>query len=218
MIDKKTLTGIIGQAKAKGTKKKFKQSVELYVMLDSHRVKAADININETVALPNRPGNQPTVCVIASGELGMRAKRAGADAVIAVEEMDRLATNKKDAKKVSKAYDFFMADTSLMPRIGKTLGPFLGPKGKMPLPITLNSPIDQMLERLRGSIRSRTRAHSAISCKIGEEDTDDDKLAANALAVLESLERKIPNGLKVARRIGVKLTMGPLESTTDLGE
>lgn len=211
MIDKDTLVELIKKAKESSPKRNFKQAVELFVILDSHRVKPNEININEVVTLPSRPNTQASIAVIASGDLALRAKRAGSDSVIPAEEVDRLSTNKKDSKKLAKQFDFFIAETSAMPKIGKSLGQFLGPKGKMPAPITQSSPIEQMIERLKGSTRVRTRAHAGISCKIGEEDMSDDQLAANALAVLEALERKLPSGLKAVKSIGIKLAMGPLK-------
>ncbi|MDG6934824.1 MAG: 50S ribosomal protein L1 [Nitrososphaerota archaeon] len=218
MIDKSTIVELVKKAKSETPSRKFKQSVEFYVMLDSHRVKLQDVNVNEIVSLPGHAGGQASVAVIATGELGLRAKRAGADTVIAGDEIDRLTTNKKDSKKLARDFDFFMAETSLMPKIGKSLGPFLGPRGKMPLPITLTSPVDQLVERLKGSTRIRARGHGGISCRIGEEDMDDDKLASNAMAVLEALERKVPNGLKSVKAIGVKLTMGPIKKVAIAGE
>jgi large subunit ribosomal protein L1 len=201
---------MIDEAKAKATKRKFNQSVELYVILDPYKVKAADVNINEVVNLPNKVATKATVCVLASGDLALRAKKANVEQIVAPEELDRLGTNKKDAKKLARDSDFFLADTSLMPKVGKSLGPYLGPRGKMPLPITVNSPLEAMIERLRSSVRLRTRAHSAISCKIGTEDMESDKLATNALAVLESLEKKLPGGIKSVKKYGVKLAMGDI--------
>jgi large subunit ribosomal protein L1 len=54
------------------------------------------------VHLPNKLSRQATICVVTSGEMGTRAKRAEADRIIEVEELDRLSTNKKEAKKISK--------------------------------------------------------------------------------------------------------------------
>jgi len=210
LADKNSFIKMIDEAKAKATKRKFNQSVELYVILDPYKVKAADVNINEVVNLPNRVATKATVCVLASGDLALRAKKANVEQIVAPDELDRLGTNKKDAKKLARDSDFFLADTSLMPKVGKSLGPYLGPRGKMPLPITVNSPLEAMIERLRSSVRVRTRAHSAISCKIGTEDMESDKLATNAMAVLESLEKKLPGGVKSVKKYGVKLAMGDI--------
>jgi large subunit ribosomal protein L1 len=210
LADKNSFIKLIDEAKAKATKRKFNQSVELYVILDPYKVKAADVNINEVVNLPNKVASKATVCVLASGDLALRAKKANVEQIVAPDELDRLGTNKKDAKKLARDSDFFLADTSLMPKVGKSLGPYLGPRGKMPLPITVNSPLEAMIERLRSSVRVRTRAHSAVSCKIGTEDMESDKLAINAMAVLESLEKKLPGGIKSVKKYGVKLAMGDI--------
>jgi large subunit ribosomal protein L1 len=214
LVDKGSFAKMIDEAKSKASKRKFKQTVELYVILDPFKVKAADVNINEVVNLPNKLPTQASICVLAAGDLALRAKKANVDAVVAPEELDRLGTNKKDAKKLAREHDFFLADTSLMPRVGKSLGPYLGPRGKMPLPITVNSPLEAMIDRLRSSVRIRTRAHAALSCKIGTEDMESDKLATNAIAVLENLEKKLPNGLKSVKKYGVKLSMSPIVKTT----
>ncbi len=208
MADRNSFIKMIDEAKSKASKRKFTQSVELYVIMDPFKVKAADVSINDTVSLPNKVAEKARICVLASGDLALRAKRANVEQIVAPDELDRLGTNKKDAKKLARENDFFLADTSLMPRVGKSLGPYLGPRGKMPLPITVSSPLDAMIERLRGSVRVRTRAHSAISCKIGTEDMESDKLADNALAVLDSLDKKIPGGIKSVKKYGVKLSMG----------
>jgi len=214
LIDRNVLFDLVKKARENTPKRNFKQSFELFITLDSHRIKPNDVNINEVVTLPNKPKVPATVMVIASGDLGLRAKKAGSDNVLATDELDRLSTNKKDSKKLAKEYDFFIAETSAMPKIGKSLGPFLGPKGKMPVPITQASPIEQMIERLKGSIRVRARAHNGISCKIGQEDMTDEEIVANAMAALEAIERKLPNGLKAAKSIGIKLTMGPLQKVS----
>jgi len=218
MIDKKMLLDLVKKARENTPKRNFKQSFELFITFDSHRIKPSEVNINEVVTLPYKSKTSATVMVIASGDLGLRAKKAGSDSVLAIEELDRLSTNKKDSKKLSKEYEFFIADTSAMPKVGKSLGPFLGPKGKMPVPITQTSPIEQIIERLKGSIRVRARAHNGVSCKIGQEDMSDEEVVANAMAVLEAIERKLPNGLKVAKSIGIKLTMGPLQKVNLLGQ
>jgi large subunit ribosomal protein L1 len=112
--------------------------------------------------------------------MGSRARRAEADRIIEVDELDRLGTNKKEAKKLAKAYDFFLSDTALMATVGRSLGQFLGPKGKMPTPIPYGAPIESILTRLRGSVRIRSRNQLNISTKIGDEKMDDKQHIQNA--------------------------------------
>jgi large subunit ribosomal protein L1 len=145
---------------------------------------------------------------MATGEMGQKAKQANADAVIGTDELDKFATNKRESRKFINKYDFFLADTKVMPLVGKTLGQFLGPRGKMPTPVPFDAPIESFLQRFRSSIKVRTRASLSISCKIGNETMEDSDLAINAHAVISAIEKKLPNGEKNIKKIMIKTTMG----------
>ena len=146
--------------------------------------------------------------MIATGDLGLRAKNAGIDRVIEPEELAAIGTNKREAKKLANEYDFFLAETSYMTNVGKSLVQVLGPRGKMATPVPFNAPIDAMINRFRSSIRVRLRRQMMIACKIGYEDMSDEDLADNAMAVINAIEGKLPNGDKNIRDVIVKFTMG----------
>jgi len=61
-------------------------------------------------------------------------------------------------------YDFFLADTKLMPAVGKKLGQLLGPRGKMPTPVPFNAPIESFLERFRSSVKIKAKGSLSMSC------------------------------------------------------
>ena len=197
---------MIKKAKADTKEKKFKQSIELIMNFKDIDVKKG-FAINEVVQIP-KTSSPATVCVIATGDMGQKAKQANADAVVGAEELDRFATNKRESRKFINKYDFFLADTQVMPQVGKTLGQLLGPRGKMPTPVPFNAPIETFLQRFRSSIKVRTRASLSMSCKIGDETMEDSDLAINAHAILSAVEKKLPNGEKNIKRIMVKMTMG----------
>jgi len=119
-----------------------------------------------------------------------------------------LAGDKKEAKKVARSYDFFLADTALMPRIGKILGQSLGPRGKIPIPVPPNAPIETMIQRMRTAIRVRSRGSLGIAAKVGERKLSDSDLAENVLAVVQAVEKKLPQGEKNIKSVIVKTTMG----------
>ena len=48
----------------------------------------------------------------------------------------------------------------------------------------------------------------SVSCKIGDESMEDADLAINANAVLNAIEKKLPNGEKNIKKIMIKTTMG----------
>lgn len=201
------LKELIEHARKDYKKRNFDQSIDLTIVLKDIDVKKG-FSFNEVVHLPNKLSRQATVCVVASGEMGTRARRAEADRIIEVEELDRLGTNKKEAKKLAKAFDFFVSDTSLMSTVGRSLGQFLGPKGKMPTPIPYGAPIESILNRLRSSVRVRVRNQLNVSTKIGDEKMDDKQLIQNASAILSIVEKKLPQGDKNIRNTFVKFTMG----------
>ncbi len=211
MLTKTQIQEQVAKARAEDYKKRnFQQSFELILKLKDVDVKKTDLNINEVVFLPNRLADQAKVCVFAGGDSALRAQKAGADRVIESGELDRLASEKRNAKKLAREYQFFMADTSLMPKIGKILGQFLGPKGRMPTPIPPAAPLEAMLGRYRTAVRVKARGSLSVAGKIGDESLDDSKVAENALAIINQVEKKLPNGEKNIDTMLVKKTMGKL--------
>ena len=206
MITEAQLAEMVKEAKTSTKQRKFKQSVELIINFKDIDVKKG-FAVNEVVQLP-KTSSPATVCVMATGDMGQKAKQANADAVIGTEELDKFATNKRESRKFINKYDFFLADTQVMPVVGKTLGQLLGPRGKMPTPVPFNAPIESFLQRFRSSIKVRTRASLSMSCKIGDESMEDADLATNAHAILSAVEKKLPNGERNIKRIMIKTTMG----------
>ena len=206
MLDDNQLKGLIKNAREGFEKRNFTQSAELTLILKDIDVKKG-FSINEVVNLPNKVTKTSSICVFASGDMGTRAKKAQVDRIIEPEELDRLGTNKKDARKVVKAYDFFLADTSLMSSVGRSLGKFMGPKGKMPSPIAYGAPIENIADRFRGSVRARTKNQLNISAKIGDEKMEDEQILGNAVAVIASIEKKLPQGDKNIHNAIIKFTM-----------
>lgn len=199
---------LVGKAREDTAKRKFSQSFDLLIGLKDIDLKKKDLSINEVVFLPHPTSDQSTICVFASGDLAVRAKKAGADRVVETGELDQLANDKKTAKKLAREYGFFLAETGLMPRIGRILGPSLGPRGKMPAPMPPNAPVEAMMIRYRTAVRVRSRGQLGVTCKLGDEKMKDSDVAANALAILGAVEKKLPSGMKNVKDMGVKLTMG----------
>ncbi|MEM4378862.1 MAG: 50S ribosomal protein L1 [Candidatus Nitrosotenuis sp.] len=207
MISEAELTKMITEAKSTDKERKFKQSVELYIILKDIDVKKG-FALNDTIQLPKRLTTPTTVCVMAGGDMGLKAKSAKADRVVSADEINAIAANKRQARKFINNYDFFLADTQLMTTVGKVLGQLLGPRGKMPVPVPFNAPIESFLDRFRSSIRVKVKNSLSISCKIGDESMSDADLAANAHAVLAAVEKKLPSGDKNIRRVMIKTSMG----------
>jgi large subunit ribosomal protein L1 len=217
MLDDNLLKNMLKNARDGITKRNFSQSAELILILKDIDVKKG-FSINEVVNLPNKITKTSSVCVFASGDMGMRARKAQVDRVIEPEELDRLGTNKKDGRKIVKAYDFFLADTALMSRVGRSLGQFMGPKGKMPSPLPYGAPIENITERFRASVRARAKNQLNVSAKIGDEKMEDDHLVNNALAVISAIEKKLPQGDKNIHNAIIKFTMSKPSKASTVGE
>ncbi len=207
MINEAELSKLIKDAKSQDKERKFRQTLEMYVILKDIDVKKG-FALNETIQLPKRLSQPTTVCVMAGGDMGLKAKSANADRVVSGDELNTIAANKREARKFINNYDFFLADTQLMTTVGKVLGQLLGPRGKMPIPVPFNAPIESFLDRFRSSIRVKVKNSLSMSCKIGDESMDDGDVAANAHAILNAIEKKLPSGDKNIRKIIVKTSMG----------
>lgn len=209
-VDKKAIISAIEEARKKSRKKNFQQSVDLVVNLRDIDLKKPENRVNLLIELPNPVPKKVRICMFATGDLALRAKKAGIDAVFDKDSLEKLAADKKMAKKVGKTFDFFIAEASLMPLIGKTLGQILGPRGKMPTPVPPTASVENIMNRYQGMINVRIKDQLNAQCRIGTEDMSSEKIAENIQTVLAKLGEKMPKGLKNIRSVCVKTTMGPL--------
>jgi large subunit ribosomal protein L1 len=206
-LSKDEVSRALGELRKNLSKRKFSQSIDLVVKLREVDLKKPENRINETIALPNPPETPLKVCVIASGDLGTRAKAAGADMIVDRGQIDALSKDKKGARKLAQDYDFFIAEAPLMPLVGRALGSFLGPRGKMPTPVPPNAAIDQIVSSHRKMVRVRMREQPVLQCRVGTEGMSDDKLAENIQTVVSRIEQKLERGFKNIAEILLKGTM-----------
>ncbi len=206
-LAKDEIARALGELRKNLTKRKFSQSIDLVVRLREVDLKKPENRINETITLPNPPEKALKICVIASGDLETRAKAAGADMLVSRQNMDALGKDKKAARKLAQDYDFFIAEAPLMPQVGKALGSFLGPRGKMPTPVPPNAAIDQIISSHRKMVRVRMREQPVLQCRIGTEAMADEKLVENIQAVVSRIEQKLERGFKNVGEILLKATM-----------
>ncbi len=208
MLSNQQLAELVKKGKGQSKETKFTQSVEVMITLKEVDPKKTDLNINEIVYLPHPTSKQARVAFIGSGDMAVRAKNAKANLVLDQSQLENYGGSKRDAKKLARSYDFFLADTALMPRVGKVLGQALGPKGKIPSPVPPNSPIEAMINRMRTAVRVRSRGSLGVMAKVGDSKLTEPELAENIMAVLNAITKKLPNGDKNVKTIMVKTTMG----------
>jgi len=209
-LDTKTILEAIKKVRERSEEKKFNQSIELIINLRDIDMKKPEAKIQETIELPHAPSKKAKVCVIATRELALKAKKAGAELVIGNAELETLATDKKRQKQLANNYDVFIAEAPLMPLIGKTLGSTLGPRGKMPKPVPLTVNIKTQIEKWKKTVTIRLRGQPILQCVIGTEDMKDEEIAENIMTVVRRLEGRLKRGLKNITTICLKTTMGPI--------
>lgn len=208
-LDQKTITTAIKEVKEKSKKRNFTQSVELILNLKDIDMKSPEGRIQERIELPHPSPEKPNkICVIATGELALKAKRAKADLVIGKDELAGLAGRKKDLRKIANEYNFFMAEAPLMPRVGKILGPALGPRGKMPVPVPPTADITGLINRHRKMVSVRMRNQPVIRCRVGTESMKEEEIAENVQTVLKAIEGKLKRGTKNIKTVYLKTSMG----------
>jgi large subunit ribosomal protein L1 len=208
-LDQKAILTAVKEAKEKSEKRKFNQSIELILKLQDIDMKAPEAKIQEIVELPHALEKPNKICVIASGEMALKAKKANADHVIERSELEGLAGKKQEMRKIANGYDFFIAEAPLMPLVGKTLGSVLGPRGKMPVPVPPSADIAGLIAKHRKTVVVRLRSQPIIQSRIGMENMKDEDITDNIQMVLRVLEGKLKRGIKNVKLAYIKTAMGP---------
>lgn len=208
MVTTEQILKAVGEVKSKSKKRNFIQSIDLAINLKDIDLNKPENRINDEILLPKGRGKKLKVAVIAEGEMALQAKKV-ADRVITKEELEELAKNKRLAKKLANDIDFFIAQSDLMTTVGRFLGPILGPRGKIPKPLPAGAPIQPLVERLRKTVRLRTKDKPVIHVAVGTEEMSDEDIAENIEAVLTHLERKLEKGFNNIKSVYLKTTMGP---------
>lgn len=209
MADPETLKAV-RKALDERPQRKFVETVELAINLKDVDLTVPANRIDEEVQLPHGRGKPIKVGVFASGELAVKAKGV-ADVVIAPEDIEKIAGDKRRAKQLAAQTDFFVSEAPLMPTIGRRLGVVLGPRGKMPKPIPPNADPRQIVENLRTTVRLRSKDKPTFHAPIGSTSMTPEAIADNIDAVVKRLATKLQRGKMNIRSIWVKTTMGKAE-------
>lgn len=188
----------------------FTQSVDVVITINDLDVNKPENRLDEEVLLPNGRGKDVKIAFIAEGELAYQAEKAGADFVIDKEQLEAYGKNRAEAKKVANTYDFFVAQSDLMPTVGRFLGPVLGPRKKMPKPIPASANPEVILGRLKSTVKIRVKDQPIIQSIVGSEDMTEAQIAENVDAVLDVLDRNLEKGQKQIKALYIKTTMGPV--------
>jgi large subunit ribosomal protein L1 len=194
-----------------GKKRNFKQAIDFAIVLKEVNLNSPEGKIDEFFVLPVNREKKVKICAFVDKDISTDARNVF-DKAITKEEFGKYAGNKKDIKSLAREYDYFIAQATIMTDVAATFGKVLGPKGKMPNPkagcvIPPKADLNSINRRLQNTVRIRTNKQPVISVMVGSEDSKDEDLEKNILAVFEFVKKKLPRADQQLKKAYVKMTM-----------
>ena len=186
----------------------FRETVDLAVNLRDLDLNDPSNRVDESVVLPEGTGQETSIVVFAEGETAVRAEDV-ADDVLSGDELADLGDDDSEAKDLAEATDFFLAEESMMQDIGRYLGTVLGPRGKMPEPVSPDDDVVEQVERLKNSVQLRSGERRTFHTRVGAEDMSAEDIADNIDVITRRLHADLEKGPLNVDSMYVKTTMGP---------
>ncbi len=186
-------------------KAKFDETIEISVNLGVDP-RHADQMVRGSVAMPNGTGKTMRVAVFARDAKAEEAKAAGAEFVGAEDLAEQIQNGEQ-------GFDRVVASPDMMGVVGR-LGKVLGPRGLMPNPKlgTVTPDVAEAVKTAKaGEVQFRVEKAGVIHAGIGKASFDADKIAQNAQAFLDAIQKARPSGAKgtYMKKVTMSSTMGP---------
>ncbi len=186
-------------------KRKFEQSVELAINFRGLDFTKPNNRLNQDILLPNGKGKTNKIALFATDK-ALIEKAAASD--VDVLDGNALAAMANDKEKLAGLLKYVLvAQPSLMPNIARYLGPFLGPRNKMPKPLPPSLDLAKMSGEINKSIliRNKGKFLPTVHCVVGSEKMEARKIFDNIREVVNGVTKK--TGANHIRSAYVKLTM-----------
>jgi len=208
-MNKEKIIEVLNKLK-QGPKRNFKQSYDLIINVKGLNLKKPTDQVEFFTQIPHKAGKKFKICAIVGAELKSQADE-DCDKTFTSDDLKNL-TDKKEIKKLAKAYDFFITQANLMPKVAASLGRYLGPAGKMPNPksgciVPPNANLKAVYEKLQNTVKISIKTNFSFKCLVGKEDTEDSKVAENILSLYTAMVHHLPNEKENIKSVLVKLTM-----------
>jgi large subunit ribosomal protein L1 len=187
------------------TKAKFDASVDIAVRLGVDPRKANQM-VRGVVTLPHGTGKDVKVLALVTPDKEAEAKEAGADYVGLDDYLEKIKGGWTDV-------DVIVTMPSVMGKLGP-LGRVLGPRGLMPNPKTGTVTMDiakAVSDVKSGKIDFKVDKTGIVHAAIGKVSFSADKIADNAMELLETLKKLKPTSAKgvYVKSIYLSSTMSP---------
>ncbi|GAB3679738.1 50S ribosomal protein L1 [Salinarchaeum chitinilyticum] len=188
----------------------FTESVDLAINLRDLDLDDPSNRVDESIVLPAGTGQETNIVVIAEGETAVRAEDV-ADDVLSGDDLADLGDDDDAAKELAGETDFFVAEEALMQDVGRYLGTILGPRGKMPTPLSPDDDVVEVVERMKNTVQLRSGDRRTFHALVGAEEMSAEEIADNIDVILRRLYADLEKGPQNVDTVFVKTTMGPAE-------
>ena len=196
-----SLTEQIKKIKESSKKRNFNQKYDLIIVLKDINLKKAENKIDEILILPKKTGKPTSISLFSDS-----AKKIEDCEIIKGEQIEKLSKNKKELKKLIYQTTIFLSEPKLMPIVGKHLGKFLAPIGKMPKPVL--GDIIKMANDYKNGVKIEVKKQPMIQITVGSENIKEEDVTENITTILNFLKIKLPKGKNNISKVYLKLTMG----------
>ncbi|QSG02170.1 50S ribosomal protein L1 [Natranaeroarchaeum sulfidigenes] len=198
----------VSRALEDAPERNFRETVDLAVNLRDLDLNEPSNRVDESVVLPSGTGQETRIVVIAEGETGLRAEDV-ADDVLDGDDLADLGDDDDAAKDLAEETDFFIAEESKMQDVGRYLGTILGPRGKMPEPLSPDDDVVEVVNRMKNTVQIRSGDRRTFHTRVGAEDMSAEEIADNIDVILRRLHADLEKGPLNLDSVYVKTTMGP---------
>ncbi|MFW9826936.1 MAG: hypothetical protein ACFFEY_04870 [Candidatus Thorarchaeota archaeon] len=205
--------------------RKFDESIDLIINIKDINLNDPKNRIDKEIILSNNiiVDEKPNICVIASDEILLEAKKLGVDTLDSDGLLKLNNEEKKYKKKFAKRYEFFVVEDKLMRDVARYLARFLGPVGKMPKPfptgygiISSTEDLKLAYERYKKIVRIQMKKQPIIFTKIGKKSMSKEQLYENMKTIVNFIADQMPHKFNNFRSMYLKSTMGkPVKLTEE---
>ena len=187
------------------TTTKFDASVDMDIRLGVDPKKANQM-VRGVVTLPNGTGKKVRVLVLCTPDKEKEAKEAGADFYGLDEYVEKIKNGWTDV-------DVIITMPTIMAKIG-AIGRVLGPRGLMPNPKsgTVTMEVGKAVKEVKaGKIDFKVDKFGIVHTSIGKSSFSPEKIADNAVEVLQTIAKLKPASAKgtYIKSITLSSTMSP---------
>jgi large subunit ribosomal protein L1 len=200
----------VARAMEEAPPRNFRETVDLAINLRDIDLDDPSNRVDESIVLPRGTGQETRIVVFAEGETALRAEEV-ADEVLDGDALEDLGDDTDQAKDLAGETDFFIAEQAMMQDIGRYLGTVLGPRGKMPTPLSPDDDVVETINRMKNTVQVRSGDRRTFHTRVGAEDMSAEDIADNIDVIVRRLAADLEKGPQNIDGIFVKTTMGPAQ-------